>query len=348
MATVKDTALFGLVHDYFKIYLPNQRRCSPDTIRAYRKAIELLFDFVKEKKRTELCEITFEMIDNKVLSGFLTSLEESGCSISTRNHRLFCIRSFYAYAAQMNPDVVIYLSEIQKVPIKKLTSPNIVKHMNESAVKTLLEQPNVSTKKGLRDQFLMLLMYDTAARIQEILNIRLCDVRLGKTPTVTLHGKGSKIRTVPLMNQTVLHFKNYSKVFHPDENERSEQHLFYAIQHGQKYALNDSTARKFICTYGKMAKEKCSDVPDNVHPHLLRHSRAMHLYQHGMDLTLVSQWLGHAQLDTTLIYAHADTERKRKAIETATSSSSPLKKKFNSERFTVVDDETLKKLYGLK
>jgi site-specific recombinase XerD len=103
-----------------------------------------------------------------------------------------------------------------------------------------------------------------------------------------------------------------------------------------------------IYDYGVSAKKKCAEVPDNVHPHLWRHTRAMHLYQHGMDLTLVSQWLGHANLETTLIYAHADTEHKRKAIEAAVPDDSPLKSFTNADRYTVSDDETLKRLYGLR
>ena len=107
----------------------------------------------------------------------------------------------------------------------------------------------------------------------------------------------------------------------------------------------DDTARLRLQKYVHRAREKCKDVPDNVHPHLWRHSRAMHLYQHGMDLTLVSQWLGHSQLDTTLIYAHADTEHKRKAIEIAMSGSGSDSSKLVV--YTVSDEEILKKLYGL-
>jgi len=348
MAGVIDTVLFGLVHDFFKVYMPNQKRSSPHTIRAYQTALESLFDFIKEKKKIGLSEITFEIIDSKLLAAFLDSLEESGCSISTRNHRLNCIRSFYAYAAGMNSTAVVHRAEILKVPRKKTDKPDIVDYMSEAAVKSLLEQPDILTKKGIRDRFLMLLMYDTAARIQEILNICFCDIRLGKTPTIILHGKGSKIRTVPLMRQTVEHFENYIKIFHSEECEYSQQPLFYGDRHGEKSILDASTVRKMIAAYGEAAREKCDDVPQKVHPHLFRHSRAMHLYQHGMDLTLISQWLGHAQLDTTLIYAHADTEHKRRAIELATDKNSPLKDKLNSERYTVSDDDVLKKLYGLK
>lgn len=194
----------------------------------------------------------------------------------------------------------------------------------------------------------MVLLYDTAARIQKALDIRLADIRPNKMPIVTLRGKGSKVRTVPLMEKTVEHLQNYLKIFHPEENMHSEQYLFYVLRHGQKKRMCEDNARRLMFTYGEAAKKICPEVPDNIHPHLWRHSRAMHLYQHGMDLTLVSQWLGHAWLDTTLIYARADTEQKRRAIAEAIPPDSPLKKKLNAERFTVNDDDVLKRLYGLR
>ena len=349
MTRVADVTLFSLVHDFFKIYLPNIRHSSPHTIRAYQTSLELLFDFVKAKKHIALSEITFEMIDCNMLSAFLDWVEnERGCSIPTRNHRLMCICAFYAYAARMEPTAVVHHAEIYKVPRKKPTEPEIIEYMTEASVKAILKQPDTTTTKGLRDRFLMVLLYDTAARIQELLDIRIKDVHPGKTPTITLHGKGSKVRTVPLMEKTMEHFRNYVHVFHSEEGPYSNQRLFYVIRHGQKNRMCEDNARRLIHAYGVAAKELCPEVPDNVHPHLWRHSRAMHLYRHGMDLTLVSQWLGHARLDTTLIYAHADTERKRKAIEEATPADSPLKEKLNAARFTIEDEDVLKRLYGLR
>ena len=349
MAGIIDTTLFGIIHDYFKIYLPGQRRCSPHTIRSYQATIEAFLDFAKERRGVNLSAITFEMLDNNMLAGFLDGVEAKGCSISTRNQRLTCIRAFFNYAAQVDPTTVIRKTDIFKVPVKKLSKPVIVKHMNENAIAALLAQPNPLTKKGLRDRFILLLMYDSAVRLQELIDFRLCDIRLGKTPVIAIqHGKGGKFREVPLMKQTVDHFYNYKQVFHTDEDSYSDCPLFYTMRDGIKNSLDSSTVRKFIISYGAMVREHCRDVPEHVTPHMLRHSRAMHLYQHGMDLTLVSQWVGHSQLETTLIYAYADTEQKRKAIEMATPRNSPLRKKMNAKRYTVADDETLKKLYGLK
>lgn len=349
MAGVKDPIMFGLVHDFFQIHLTKMLNRSPNTVIAYREALSALFDFVKADKNISLSEITFEMIDHKMVAKFLDYLETvRGCSVETRNHRLNRIRAFYKYAAKMEPTAVIHRAEILKVPLKKSQKPDIIEYMSDDAVKAVLSQPDVKTEKGLRDQFLMVLLYDTAARIQEIMDIQLRDFQLERTPKLTLHGKGGKTRVVPIMESTLEHLKNYLSVFHPDENDYSEQFLFYVARHGEKKKMHHDTARRFIFAYGVEAKKKCPDVPDVVHPHLWRHTRSMGLYQRGMDLTLLAQWLGHAKVETTQIYAKADTEQKRRAIANATDENSPLASKLNAERFTISDDDILKRLYGLK
>ena len=348
MSKVVDEMLFKLIHDFFVIYLPSQRNSSPNTIRAYRSSLEMLLEFVKQQNKIPLFKVSFRMLNEKSVAAFLDSLEtERGCGISTRNHRLKCIKSFLKYAAMIEPTAVAHRAELFKIPMKKDTMSGTVEYMSESAVKALLIEPDATTKRGLRDRFFMILAYDTAARVQELADLRLRDIRLGKTPTIVLTGKGSKARTVPLMRPTVLHLNNYLDVFHCGESLLSEKPLFYSIRGGVPEPLSCDGIRKWMKRYGVTAREKCDEIPKNVHPHLFRHSRAMHLYQNGMDLTLVSQWLGHAGLEATLIYAHADTEQKRVAIEKATQNSNTLQE-GPSSRFDVNDDEVLKRLYGLR
>ena len=340
--------LFSAVHDFFVVYLPNEAKCSPHTIRSYQKAMELLFDFVKTKRKIPLRKITFNMIDRTTLAEFLDYLEkERGCSVSTRNHRLQCIRAFYNYAADEDISAVVHREEIQKVDTAK-ESEKLVEHMSEDAIKTILAQPDTSTQRGLRDMFLMLFLYKTGARIQELLDIHLCDIQFGKAPVVLLRGKGSKTRNVPLRDNIVSHLKEYIKVFHPDAGIYSDQYLFYTVRDGDKKRMTEGNVRHLVREYGDEARHLCPEVPENVHPHLFRHSCAMSLYQNGVELTLISQWLGHADLETTLIYAHADTELKRKAIEKAIPEDSPLKEYVNAERYKIDDDEVLKQLCGLK
>lgn len=348
MMKSEKTSLFPLVHDYLKIYLPKQRNVSPNTIRAYRKALEGLFDYVKERKQISLSNVTFEHLTAEMILSYLEYLEtERGCSVSTCNSRFAAIRAFMDYAADHDVTLVAALNELRKIPFKK-SYVNIIGYMSMDAIVAIVEQADASTPKGLRDRFFMMLMYDTGARVQEMLDIRLCDLQLGRSPKVTLYGKGRKTRVVPLMEKTVQHLQKYMSEYHTDTLLTADTPLFYSVTHGKKYRLTDRLIRYMILKYGEKARGVCLEVPENVHPHLFRHSRAMHLYQEGMDLTLVSQWLGHSQLKTTQIYAYADTEQKRKAIAAATPQDNPLYSKLNSARYTVTDDETLKKLAGLR
>lgn len=348
MSKLADKLLFELIRDFFTVYLPRQRCCSEHTIRAYRTALNQLLDYIKKRNNLALYEITFNMLTKEKVLEYLDWLEtDKNCCVQTRNLRLAAIRAFFTYAASMDATVCPYLYDLKKIP-KKKHERQIVSYMNEVAVSALLRQPNTSTKKGLRDQFLMILLYDTAARIQEIIDLRLCDFRLGKTPVVTLRGKGSKIRIVPIMEKTVRHLECYLDAFHYGETQNSEQYLFYSQRNGQRYPMTTENARKIMKGYVQGARKSCPDVPEHLHPHLWRHSRAMHLYQHGMDLSLISQWLGHTRMETTLIYAHADTEQKRRAIEKAMSTQQLLGIPADNLPHWRNDEDLIARLYGLK
>ena len=346
MGKVKDEQLFTLLRDFLRIYLPNQRKSSSNTVKSYRTTWNQFLRYAAGQKKVPLISVTFEMLDYEMVNSYLDWLSETkDVSPATRNNRLAAIRAFISYVSACRPEYISLSSELSAIKIQKNDSFAKVDYMSEAAVKALLGEPDTTTRIGLRDQFLMVFLYDTGARIQEILDEKICDIKADKTPTVTLHGKGKKIRVVPLMKDTVKHLHNYMGVFHKGESWLSTEWLFYVERKGIRNAMCDDTARLRIQKYAASAREKCPDVPENVHPHLWRHTRAMHLYQHGMDLTLISQWLGHKQIETTLIYAYADTEAKRAAIEKAMAADAFIG--TESSNYTVNDEETLKRLYGL-
>ena len=364
MGKVKDEQLFSLLRNFLLIYLPNQRHASSNTVKAYRTAWNQLLKYIAEQKKISMMSVTFEMIRYEMVLAYLDWLsEEKGISPATRNNRLAAIRAFITYASACRPEYISLSSELAAIKIQKKERFREVDYMSEDAVKALFAAPDTRTKMGLRDQFLMIFLYDTGARIQETLDVKICDLRIDKTPTVTLHGKGGKIRVVPLMKDTVTlhgkggkirvvplmkdtvqHLDNYMGVFHKGESVFSTEWLFYVERKGSRSAMCDDTARLRIQKYAELARENCPDVPERVHPHLWRHTRAMHLYQHGMDLTMISQWLGHKQVETTLIYAYADTEAKRKAIEKAMGTGLAGTESVN---YTVSDEDMLRRLYGL-
>ena len=248
----------------------------------------------------------------------------------------------------MDVTAAVFLDEMKKVPVKKQSELKVIEYMSMKAVTALAQQPNTDTTKGLRDRFFMILMYDLAARLQEMIDIRLGDLHFGERPTVTVHGKGCKTRTLPIMDKTVDHMRQYLNVFHPDMRT-NDLRLFYTVSHGNRNALSASCVNLFLKQYGVSARMQCSEVPEKIHAHLWRHSRSMHLYQQGMDLTLLSQWLGHVNIETTkTFYAFADTEQKRKAIAAATPKDSLLGARLSPERFTINNDEMLKRLMGMR
>lgn len=344
----KLNSLFSLVRDYLTHYLPLERKCSPNTVRSYQKSLELLFDYIKDQKKIPFAKITFDMIDRNSLSAFLDYLSvDRGCSPSTRNQRLHCIRAFYSYAAENSITAIVHFEEILKVSTAKV-SEKLVEHMSEDAVNAVITAVDTSTRKGLRDMFLMLFLYKTGARIQEALDVRLRDIQFGKTPSIILCGKRSKVRSVPLRENTAEHLKEYIKTFHSNEPIYSDAYLFYTFYGGEKKRMTEDNARDFIGKYGIKARAVCTEVPENVHPHLFRHSCAMSLYRSGIHLTLISEWLGHAQMETSLIYAHADTEIKRKALEKAIPKDTPLGKHSNTKRYKIDDENVIKQLCGLR
>lgn len=345
-ARLKDEKLFKLIRNYLLVYLPVQREASPHTVTDYRTVLSQYLSFSAEKNGVKVNAVTFDMFNRKNVDAYLDHLTtEKKLSPATRNNRLAAIRAFVSYASACCPEYMALECELSAIKAQKDDLFSKVAYMTENAVTALLNEPDPKTKIGLRDRTLMIFLYDSGARISEALGARLCDFKLDNSPQVLLFGKGNKVRTVPLMEKTVEHLRQYMNAFHKDESPASTVTLFYVLHKGEKEPMNDETVRVRLQKYAASAREKCSEVPQKVHPHLWRHTRAMHLYQHGMDLSLVSQWLGHANLSTSLVYAYADTEHKRDAIEKAMGGEHVGIS--DTTLCTVNDDELLKKLYGM-
>jgi integrase/recombinase XerD len=214
-----------------------------------------------------------------------------------------------------------------------------VGHLSEAAVKALLAQPDPKTVKGMRNRMMLILLYDTGVRVQELVDLRVSDLQLqAKNPFIIVTGKGSKTRSVPLMDKTVSHLREYLKRFHAEDG--AARPLFYSERSGEPHKLSTDAVAVILKTYGNIARRTCAEVPERVHPHLFRHTRAMDLYRAGMPLSYVAEFLGHVSVNTTDIYASADVGMLRKAVEKAgpeSAEQSPVWK----------DEESLKKLCGL-
>lgn len=343
---IKDKRLFELLKEYLTVYLPFQRVVSPLTVTSYKETLNLYVDFLCLYEKLKLKDISFDNINIITIEAFLEWLRIiRSCGLSTQNHHLSVVRAFLKYAGTKDPVFNDYYLSSTQVPRRKEEKQLTVKNFSEDVLNAMLSQPNPRVKVQHRDLFYMILLYDTGTRNSEMLNLRPEDVITdSSSPYIIVHGKGKKVRMVPIMKETVAHYKSYSKRFHKEPGNNIP--LFYTVIHGLKQQMSADNVARFINKYAEMSRNTCPAVPEKVTPHMYRHSRALNLYRKGVPLPLISEWLGHSNLETTLIYAYADTEMKRAAIEKATDANHPLRKTegFNEAIF---DEETLKRLCGL-
>lgn len=294
------------------MYLPSQKNVSKNTIQSYRDTFKLLIKYCQETKNIKAERITLDFLSSKLLIGFLEWLEKDRkCSISTRNQRLSAIHSFFRYVQAEEPSGLFHFQKVIAIPAKKVRK-TVVEHLTPEAMKILLEQPERGCLKGRRDLTLLSVLYDTGARVQELIDIKVRDVILESPAVIILNGKGNKTRRVPLMKNTVSLLERYIVENKLDKPWKNDYPLFI---NNQKNKLTKEGIAYIISKYVEIARKTSTIVPSKVKPHMFRHSKAMHLLQAGVNLIYIRDFLGHVDLKTTEIYARTDTETKRKAVE---------------------------------
>ena len=347
----KSLRLYISIKEYLENHLMSQKGASPQTIRSYRDSLNIYLEYLKSRNSCGLADLSFESMPLGEMHKFFEYIEkERGCGVSTRNQRLSAIRSFYRFAARRDNSLMAYYLELMEIPVKKTPAKNAIEFFSEKNLETILRQPDIETRTGYRDLVFMIVLYDTGGRANEIISLTPGDLHLLKDSDglhLTLHGKGRKIRKVPIMQKTSDHLSAYIKRFHPGKYD-SDTPLFYVHHRTGNTPLSEDAVEAFIKKYAKKACTEDPTFPNHCYPHMWRHSRAMHLYRNGMPLHLVSQWLGHSKMDTTVqFYADADLEMKREAIESATSDIDELIGK-RADLDWENDEELLKLLYCLK
>ncbi|MGM0438738.1 MAG: site-specific integrase [Bacillota bacterium] len=297
-------------------YLPGQKNLSTNTIASYRDTFKLFLIFCEKEKRIYPEKLSIQKITKKLVLEFLNWLEkERKNSISTRNQRLAVLHSFFHYVQKEYPENLYEIQKILSIPSKKKIRP-MISYLTGNEMEILLKQPDLSNEKGQRDLLLMVILYDTAARVQELIEIKLKDIRLSDPAVITLHGKGDKVRQVPIMGRTKHFLKKYidTKKLNPGIEE--SENLLFVNQKQQK--LSRWGISYIINKYVAIARENSDfKIGFPITPHVFRHSKAMHLLQSGVHLIYIRDFLGHSDCSTTEIYARADSEMKRKAIENA-------------------------------
>lgn len=309
----KNNQFQQLLGKYLSEYLPSQRRYSTNTISSYCDTFKLFISFLKSSKGIEPNRIKFTDADRATVETFLKWLEsERKCSASTVNQRLAAIHSFYRYVQGEDPQLINFCQQVLNIPNRK-SPAKFVSYLCKEDLELILKQPDISTTKGRRDLTLLCVIYDTGGRVQEIADLTLADVRLYPPAQITLFGKGNKKRVVPLMEQTATLLANYMKEnMLKQDGSMNSNPLFFNHRHE---ALSRSGIGYILQNYVNSARKERPTVPEKVTPHILRHSKAMHLLEAGVNIVYIRDILGHVNIATTGIYARSNLEMKRKALE---------------------------------
>lgn len=309
---MKPTDFSVHVTSFLTHYLAAQRNVSPNTIKAYRDVFTLLLRFCRDVQGIAPERLRLEQIDVSLVEAFLDYLErERKSSPQTRNHRLAALHAFFRYVQAEEPARIHQCQKILAIPQRRHPR-STVGYLSKEELTAILAQPDLRTPDGRRDAVLLSVLYDTGARVQELVDLSVGDVRLDPPAQIRLLGKGRKMRAVPLMGNTVQLLRNHMQENQLDHPEQFEKPLFSNMRHQR---LTRSGIRYILHKYVVLARSKCLTLNRAVSPHTLRHTKGMHLLQTGISLDMIRDFLGHVDVKTTEIYARANLEMKRTALE---------------------------------
>lgn len=302
--------LLPLVQAFFQEYLAGQRGVSANTILAYRDALKLFLSFLASSTGKQAASLQMGDLQAEQVLAFLDDTEQKRKNrTATRNLRLTALRTFFHYLISEDTVRSGQYQRIVAIPLKRAPRP-VMGYLDVPEVQALLDSIDRNSLSGRRDHAMFSFLYNTGARVQEAIDATVGAVRFSSPPIVTITGKGSKTRIVPLWQSTATvlleHIKERGVDKQPESrlfvNARGEPLTRFGVRHILRKRLHE-------------AKAACGSITGKrVSPHTIRHSTAMHLLQSGVDLTVIQRWLGHVQLATTHGYVEIDLEMKRKAL----------------------------------
>lgn len=310
----KEASFSYIVTRFFRVYLPGERGYSEATIASYLDTFKQLLTYFKETLGKTPDKLAVSDVSKDVILGFLKKLEDEGKSVATRNQRLAAIKCFFRYIGYSFPEYLDTSSTVVGIKMKK-QSESAINYMSVDGVSYVLNLPDMSCKSGYRDALMLTILYDSAARVTEITEIRIGDIRTEKPATIVLHGKGAKDRIVPLSSKTADLISSYLLQTGLHRVENKDKFLF-TNRSGRQ--LTRAGVAYILKKYVDAARDEHPElIPDKFSPHCMRHSKAMHLLQAGVAIIYIRDFLGHESVKTTEIYAKADGKSKREALEAA-------------------------------
>ncbi len=306
---------YQLLRDFLADYLITKRNFSDKTARVYRQSLNLLRNYLREEKSISFDRMNFSCFSRSGIYEFLMWLKNTRKnSAQTLNLRLSAIKSFLKYCSEEDMELMPVYLDVASIHAFKGAKRLCVEYLTQEQLKLLFSLPDMTTRLGQRDRFFMIFAYETGARIQELLDLRLnCIIRSDASVRVRIHGKGNKTRYVPLLGSTLKHLDAYLASFH--KGSSSDALLFYTIHDAQKTQMKAGTVDYFLKKHGKLAREADIAFPEGLHAHMFRHSIAMAMHKKGIPISYIRDFLGHSSIETTSIYSYSDEETITKALE---------------------------------
>ena len=298
-----------LVTKFLTEYLPLHRNCSKNTINSYKDSLKLFILFLRDDKSININKFKMHQINRELILEFIEWLKNRGNAPVTINQRLAGIKSFINFAQYESVENLAYLQSVLSVKSLKTTTRQ-VDYLTEEQMNKLINLPPTDTFTGLRHRIIMCLLYDTGARVQELCDLKIEDINLGNNPTVKLHGKGSKIRIVPISKNMNQILEVYISKYFTDVTLRKE----YLIRNKNNQQMSRDGIEYIVQKYASILKNNDPSFPSKVHPHMFRHSKAMHMLAVDIPIVYIRDFLGHEDISTTMIYARADSRKKNEAI----------------------------------
>jgi len=316
----------SLLERYFCEYLLKQRNASPETVSSYRDTFRLFLRFSNQRFGKAPASMSLSDLDAPQVLAFLDALEsQRHSSVRSRNARLAAIRSFLRYAALQDPTALASITRALAIPVKRFDR-GLVSYLSREEVTALLNAPNRTSWSGHRDAVMLATMYNSGARVSEIISLNVEDLQVGPTATLRIRGKGRKERVIPLWKTT-----RYQLVDWLRRINTTVGCPLFPSRHGQR--LTRTGVRSRLDAALAIARQTCISLQDRrVSPHVIRHSTAMHLLQAGVDITVIALWLGHESTTTTHIYVEADLRMKKRAIEKITMPGRRSRRYYPSDR----------------